>query len=343
MVRGALLIAMVFVLGWHRRRGKVEAAFPFAATLAGGALASLAWNGHAAAGEGASGALRLAAGLVHLLAAGGWVAAVLVFLGLLLRREAVSGSGHLRTTHDLLHGFSTLGTVFVAALIVSGITHYGHLTAWSLSTLLESTYGNLLLVKLALFGGMLGLGALHRWTLVPRLGRALESADPVQEVRALRQSVAAEAALAILILIAGGISLGTGMQITGLDRTFVQWILTDDATQAWWLVFALVAATLVLGTFMSNTAAANLLLPIGISLAMTTDAGIHVIHIALAIALVASVGMALPISTPPNAMAYAYGDLRTRDLVITGGSLGLIAALLVIFGCGPVLRFWGVI
>lgn len=147
----------------------------------------------------------------------------------------------------------------------------------------------------------------------------------------------------ILILIAGGISLGTGMQITGLDRTFVQWILTDDATQAWWLVFALVAATLVLGTFMSNTAAANLLLPIGISLAMTTDAGIHVIHIALAIALVASVGMALPISTPPNAMAYAYGDLRTRDLVITGGSLGLIAALLVIFGCGPVLRFWGVI
>ena len=35
MARGALLIAMVFVLGWHRRRGKVEAAFPFAATLAG--------------------------------------------------------------------------------------------------------------------------------------------------------------------------------------------------------------------------------------------------------------------------------------------------------------------
>ena len=33
MARGALLIAMVFVLGWHRRRGKVEAAFPF---LAGG-------------------------------------------------------------------------------------------------------------------------------------------------------------------------------------------------------------------------------------------------------------------------------------------------------------------
>src|SRR3546814_20739688 len=52
MARGALLVALMFVLGWHRRRGKVETAFPLAATLAGGALASLAWNGHAAAGEG---------------------------------------------------------------------------------------------------------------------------------------------------------------------------------------------------------------------------------------------------------------------------------------------------
>lgn len=208
MARGALLIAMVFVLAWHRRRGKVEAAFPFAATLAGGALASLAWNGHAAAGEGVAGAVRLSAGLVHLLAAGGWIAAVLMFLWMLLRGKKASNSGRLRSTHDFLHGFSTLGTIFVAALIVSGIAHYGDLTAWSLSTLLQSTYGNLLLFKLALFAGMVGLGALHRWVLVPRLGRALTSGNPAQEVRALRQSVTAEAALAILIVIVVSV-LGT--------------------------------------------------------------------------------------------------------------------------------------
>ena len=208
MARGALLIAMVCVLGWHRRRGKVETAFPLAATLAGGALASLAWNGHAAAGEGVAGAVRLAAGLVHLLAAGGWIAAVLMFLGMLLRGKEASGSGRLRSTYDFLHGFSTLGTIFVAALVVSGIVHYGDLTAWSFSALFQSTYGKFLLFKLALFGGMLGLGALHRWTLVPRLGRALTSGEPAQEARALRQSVTAEAALAILILIVVSV-LGT--------------------------------------------------------------------------------------------------------------------------------------
>lgn len=208
MARGALLLALMFVLGWHRRRGKVEPAFPLAVTLAGGALASLAWNGHAAAGEGVAGAVRLAAGLVHLLAAGGWIAAVLMFLGMLLRGKEASGSGRLRSTHDFLHGFSTLGTIFVAALVVSGIVHYGDLTVWSFSALFQSTYGKLLLFKLALFGGMLGLGALHRWTLVPRLGRALTSGDPAQEVRALRQSVTAEAALAILILVVVSV-LGT--------------------------------------------------------------------------------------------------------------------------------------
>ena len=208
MARGALLVALTFVLGWHRRHGKVESAFPLAATLAGGALASLAWNGHAAAGEGVAGVARLSAGIVHLLAAGGWIAAVLMFLGMLLRDKQASGNGRLRSTHDLLHGFSTLGTIFVGALMVSGIVHYGDLTAWSFSALFLTTYGKLLLFKLALFAGMLGLGALHRWTLVPRLGQALTSGDPAQEVRALRQSVTAESALALLILIVVSV-LGT--------------------------------------------------------------------------------------------------------------------------------------
>jgi len=131
-----------------------------------------------------------------------------MFLGMLLRDKEPSDIGRLRSTHDFLHGFSTLGTIFVAALVLSGIAHYGDLTAWSLSALLQSTYGNLLLFKLSLFGGMLVLGALHRWTLVPRLGRALSSGDPARQVRVLRQSVTAEAALAILILIVVSV-LGT--------------------------------------------------------------------------------------------------------------------------------------
>jgi hypothetical protein len=56
---------------------------------------------------------------------------------MLLRGKETNGSGRLRSTHDFLHGFSTLGTIFVGALIVSGIAHYGDLTAWSFSALFE--------------------------------------------------------------------------------------------------------------------------------------------------------------------------------------------------------------
>ena len=59
----------------------------------------------------------------------------------------------------------------------------------------------------------------------------------------------------VLILIAGGISLGTGMQTTGLDKVIVGWLpaLADPFV----VLTLLVVATLVVGTFMSNTAAAN--------------------------------------------------------------------------------------
>ncbi len=200
MARSVLLAVLMFVLWWHRRRGNSRALFPVTVALAAGALASLAWNGHAAAGEGAAGVVRLVAGIVHLLAAGGWIAAVLLFLVMLLRGKGTNEGERLRALHDLLHGFAAIGTVFVGALVVSGIAHYGDLSAWSLSALIETDYGKLLLFKLALFAGMLGLGALHRWVLVPRLGRALSSEGPREAARALRQSVAAETALAVLIL-----------------------------------------------------------------------------------------------------------------------------------------------
>jgi putative copper resistance protein D len=58
----------------------------------------------------------------------------------------------------------------------------------------SSTYGKLLFQPGPVRWNA-GFGSVHRWTLVPRLERALTSGDPAQEVRALRQSVTAEAAL----------------------------------------------------------------------------------------------------------------------------------------------------
>ena len=146
----------------------------------------------------------------------------------------------------------------------------------------------------------------------------------------------------ILILISGGISLGTGMQLTGLDQAVAQW-LPATGESGFWLLVVLVMATLVVGTFMSNTAAANLFLPIGLSSAAIFDApgGLYPIQVAMSIALAASMSMALPISTPPNALAYASGEVASRDLARVAFAIGALAVPAIVLGSGWVLRFWG--
>ncbi len=150
----------------------------------------------------------------------------------------------------------------------------------------------------------------------------------------------------ILILIAGGIALGMGVQITGLDHIIAGW-LPGGSAGGLSLLAVMVLATMAVGTFMSNTAAANLFLPIGISAATTTAAGtashVNPIQMAVCIALAASLSMALPISTPPNALAYARGEFTTREMARIALLIGGISALLIIATSGLVMRFWGVI
>lgn len=142
----------------------------------------------------------------------------------------------------------------------------------------------------------------------------------------------------ILALIAGGIALGLGMKLSGLDVTIVQLIPTEST----FVFVLLIVATVLLSIFMSNTAAANLLIPLGITLA-TLSFGIGEVQVAyygLSIALASSAAMALPISTPPNAIAYAQGTLVSKDFIKVGGMLSVAAVLLIgLFG-PQVISFW---
>jgi solute carrier family 13 (sodium-dependent dicarboxylate transporter), member 2/3/5 len=145
----------------------------------------------------------------------------------------------------------------------------------------------------------------------------------------------------VLILIAGGISLGAGMTMTGLDRVIVGWLPVGGGQSLLLLLGVLVLATILLSTFMSNTAAANLLLPIGVTAATVAGAGANTVQMTLCIALAASLAMSLPISTPPNAIAYARNEFTTRDLVRVGVWIGAAGAVLVLGGVGVMLRLWG--
>ena len=165
------------------------------------ALASLAWSGHAAMREGAAGAAHLGSDILHLLAAGIWVGALVALLLLVSRRSDRMTSDHLKLSHRALDGFATVGTIVVATLIVTGTVNLLLVVGFDqLSGLPWSLYGQLLFLKLLAFAAMLGLAASHRFRLVPAFERALAAENHRAALAVLRTSLIVEILCAALIL-----------------------------------------------------------------------------------------------------------------------------------------------
>ena len=154
-------------------------------------LATLAGTGHTMHSEGMERVVHIAADGAHLLAAGAW------FGGLFALAFVLNESGPESTA--VLHRFSGMGYVAVAVLIGSGLINSWYLVG-SISNLLSTPYGQLLLVKLAFFGGMLGLAFANRFWLVPALTTSHSGAEVA--MAQLRRHVLCEQTLGILVILA---------------------------------------------------------------------------------------------------------------------------------------------
>ncbi|WP_026459809.1 SLC13 family permease [Schaalia suimastitidis] len=132
----------------------------------------------------------------------------------------------------------------------------------------------------------------------------------------------------VLWLVAGGIALGAGVGATGLDVWLIgsiQWSAVPTAL----LILVLALVGWVVSNVISHSASANLLVPMGIGLATTI--GTSSMEAAVVLALGCSLGMCLPISTPPNAIAYATGTTPTKEMAIVGTVVGVVGVLLLAF------------
>ncbi|WP_067516791.1 SLC13 family permease [Endozoicomonas ascidiicola] len=135
----------------------------------------------------------------------------------------------------------------------------------------------------------------------------------------------------VLWLIAGGIALGYALEKSGLASAVVHTI-PFDSMDTLAVLFLMAVVAMVMATFMSNTATANLLMPIAVSIAtvlsgLESYGGISIMVIC--VALSASMGMSLPISTPPNALAHATGMVASRDFIKTGKFISTIGVVLI--------------
>ncbi len=134
-----------------------------------------------------------------------------------------------------------------------------------------------------------------------------------------------------LWLVAGGFALGLALQDTGLAKNLIGSIPFDQ-----WSPMLLMVGTgiicLFMANFMSHTATAALLIPIVAVVAVQLGGSLGdlggVTALLVSVAFASSLGMSLPISTPPNALAYASGMVNTKGMAITGVVLGIIGMVL---------------
>ncbi len=147
----------------------------------------------------------------------------------------------------------------------------------------------------------------------------------------------------VLWLVAGGIALGMALEKSGLSQKFVASIPFEQFHPVL-IISVAMTVILLMATFMSHTATANLVLPITVALGTNlTTLGPYggEMMMILAVTFTCSLAMALPISTPPNAMAYATNLFSVRDMFRSGMLVAVIGCLgiLVLVACLKLVGF----
>jgi len=132
-----------------------------------------------------------------------------------------------------------------------------------------------------------------------------------------------------ILLFGAGLSLGTLMFKTGLaevlGRATVNALGTDDV----WVITALaIAGGILLSEFTSNAATASALIPVVYAICKETSIGQAVIPL-MGVTFGASFGSALPVSTPPNAIVYGSGLIKTRRMIAAGIGMDVLSGVAI--------------
>jgi len=132
-----------------------------------------------------------------------------------------------------------------------------------------------------------------------------------------------------LLLFGGGLAMGGMMYQTGLSKWIGDCLIAmmGGEPSQFLLVAVFCIAALLLSELTSHTAATNMIGPLAIGAAVS--AGLSPVPVAVGVALSASLGFMLPVSTPPNAIVYASGYIPITKMIKTGAIIDFVGILFV--------------
>jgi sodium-dependent dicarboxylate transporter 2/3/5 len=161
------------------------------------------------------------------------------------------------------------------------------------------------------------------------LGAMLLFVLPGERGRAITWQDAVQIDWGVVLLYGGGFALGVLSFQTGLAEAIgrgLTGVLPIEGSFG--MLVAAVLVAVVLSETTSNTASANMVVPVVISIAQA--AGLDPVEPALGATMAASLGFMLPVSTPCNAIVYGSGYIPLRQMIRHGLVLDLAGIVVVV-------------
>jgi len=128
----------------------------------------------------------------------------------------------------------------------------------------------------------------------------------------------------VLLMMGGGLCLGKVIAVSGLAAWMVERLPVENSNYFVLLVIFAIAASLM-SSVMSNTATANLLMPIILGLSVE-----NLSPVLVGVAFACTLAMPLPVSTPPNAITFSSGELKVKDMLLPGAIITVIGLALAL-------------
>ena len=131
----------------------------------------------------------------------------------------------------------------------------------------------------------------------------------------------------ILLLFGGGLALAEGMEHSGLVQKIGEYFSNQNQIQGWMLILILTSISMILTELMSNVALVTIFIPVVFGIAD----GFHInpFWLAMPVTFAASCAFMMPISTPPNAILFASGYIRVKEMMKTGFLLNLFSIVVI--------------
>jgi sodium-dependent dicarboxylate transporter 2/3/5 len=146
--------------------------------------------------------------------------------------------------------------------------------------------------------------------------------------RVLQPAAFAQIPWRVLVLFGGGLSLAAAMERTGLSAELGSMIAGAGVLPSVAVLAVLVTLLVLASEVASNTALTAMAVPIVGALA--PGLGVEAEKLVIPAAFAASWAFAMPVGTPPNALVYGTGRVRTRDMMRAGVILDLIAIVVIV-------------